>query len=122
MPAKACAKGLPACRSRGSTNTATSRKAGTRLTLRRSLLVLGQGRPKPNDVEVIGVMRNDFALERCPADARVLFDHARANDELGASVFWVRPAMLLSEPLERFLAHGERKRDGGRRGIVEIRA
>jgi hypothetical protein len=29
--------------------------------------------------------------------------------------------MLLGEPLELFLAHWERKRDGSRRGIVEVR-
>ncbi len=76
---------------------------------------------EPNDVDVILVMRNDFAVERCPADSLVLFDHTRANDELGASIFWVRPDMLLGEPLEQFLAHWELKRDGRRRGIVEIR-
>lgn len=75
----------------------------------------------PNDIDVILVMRNDFVTEGCPADSLVLFDHARANDELGASIFWVRPDMLLGEPLEHFLAQWERKRDGRRRGIVEIR-
>jgi hypothetical protein len=75
---------------------------------------------EPNDVDVILVMRDDFRSEECPAESAVLFDHARANDELGASVFWVRPDMLLSEPLERFLAFWQTKRDGRRRGIVEI--
>jgi hypothetical protein len=75
---------------------------------------------EPNDVDVILVMRNDFRSEDCPAEASVLFDHARANDELGASVFWVRPDMLLGEPLEQFLAFWQTKRDGRRRGIVEI--
>ena len=51
----------------------------------------------------------------------MLFDHARADAELRASVFWVRPGMLLGEPLDQFLAYWERKRDGRRRGIVEIR-
>lgn len=76
---------------------------------------------EPNDVDVILVMQDDFRPESCPADSLVLFDHRRADAELGASVFWVRPAMLLGEPLEQFLAHWERKRDGRRRGIVEIR-
>lgn len=74
----------------------------------------------PNDVDVILVMRNDFRSEDCPAEAAVLFDHARAQNELGASVFWVRPDMLLGEPLEQFLAFWQTKRDGHRRGIVEI--
>jgi hypothetical protein len=77
---------------------------------------------EPNDIDVIVVMQNDFLPEHCPADSLVLFDHRLANDELGASIFWVRPAMLLGEPLELFLAHWELKRDGRRRGIVEIRS
>jgi hypothetical protein len=76
---------------------------------------------EPNDVDVVLVMRGDFATENCPADSLILFDHARADEELGASVFWIRPEMLLGEPLEQFLAHWEWKRDGSRRGIVEIR-
>lgn len=75
----------------------------------------------PNDVDVILVMHNDFAVERCPVESQVLFDHARADKELGASIFWVRPDMLLGEPLEQFLAHWQRKRDHTRRGIVEVR-
>lgn len=78
--------------------------------------------PEPNDVDVILVMNNDFASERCPEEARVLFDHARADSELGASIFWVRPDMLLGEPIDVFLSHWERKRDGKRRGIVEIQS
>jgi hypothetical protein len=75
---------------------------------------------EPNDVDVILVMRNDFRPEVCPAESSVLFDHTRANDELGASIFWVRPDMLLGEPLEQFLTFWQTKRDGRRRGIVEI--
>jgi len=75
---------------------------------------------EPNDVDVILVMRNDFRSEDCRAESAILFDHARANDELGASIFWVRPDMLLGEPLEQFLAFWQTKRDGRRRGVVEI--
>jgi hypothetical protein len=45
---------------------------------------------EPNDVDVVLVMRDDFATKRCPSDSLVLFDHRRADDELGASVFRVR--------------------------------
>ncbi len=88
------------------------------------LLVFGSyvsDKGEPNDVDVILVMGNDFRSEDCMAESLVLFDHARANDELGASVFWVRPDMLLGEPLEQFLAFWQTKRDGRRRGVVEIR-
>jgi predicted nucleotidyltransferase len=77
---------------------------------------------EPNDVDVILVMRNDFRSEQCPSESAVLFDHARANDELGASIFWVRPDMLLGEPLDQFLAFWQTKRDGRRRGIVEVQS
>lgn len=48
--------------------------------------------------------------------------------EVGANVsairarnlFWIRTEMLLGEPLEQFLANWQIKRDGQRRGIVEI--
>ena len=76
---------------------------------------------EPNDIDVILVMQDDFRPEICPAESLALFDHGRAGAELGASIFWVRPGMLLGEPLEEFLAHWEQKRDGRRRGIVEIR-
>jgi hypothetical protein len=76
---------------------------------------------EPNDIDVILVMRNEFRSEDCPPESLVLFDHTRADAELGASIFWVRPDMLLGEPLEHFLAFWQTKRDGGRRGVVEIR-
>jgi hypothetical protein len=75
---------------------------------------------EPNDVDVILVMRNEFRSEDCLAELSVLFDHARANDELGASIFWIRSNMLLGEPLEQFLTFWQTKRDGRRRGVVEI--
>ncbi len=75
---------------------------------------------EPNDVDVILVMRNEFRAEGCPVESAVVFDHTRAHDELGASVSWVRPDLLLGEPLERFLAFWQIKRDGRRRGVVEV--
>ncbi|HEX5444201.1 MAG TPA: hypothetical protein VFW87_10250 [Pirellulales bacterium] len=75
---------------------------------------------EPNDVDVVVVMRNGFRPEGCPAESTLLFDHSRANDELGASVFWIRPEMLLGQSLEEFFAFWQTRRDGRRRGIVEI--
>jgi len=76
---------------------------------------------EPNDVDLVLVMRNDFRPENCPAESSALFDHTRAHDELGASIFWIRPELLLGEPLEQFMAFWQIKRDGRRRGVVEIR-
>jgi predicted nucleotidyltransferase len=75
----------------------------------------------PDDVDVVLIMRDEFALADCPQESLVLFDHARADAELGASVFWVRPAMLIVETLEQFIAGWQLTRDYRRRGIVEIR-
>lgn len=75
---------------------------------------------EPNDVDVVLLMGNSFRSEECPIESSVLFDHARATDELGASIFWIRPEMLLGEPLQQFLAFWQTKRNGQRRGIVEI--
>lgn len=88
------------------------------------LIVFGSyvtDKPEPNDVDVVLVMTDDFRLDRCPEDALPLFDHRRASAELGASIFWVRPGMLLCETLDEFIAGWQTKRDRGRRGIVEVR-
>jgi hypothetical protein len=76
---------------------------------------------EPNDVDVVLVMRDDFRVDQCPEAARALFDHARAAEELGASVFWIRPGMLIAETLDQFIAGWQVKRDLQRRGILEIR-
>ena len=76
---------------------------------------------EPNDVDVILIMRDDFRLDQCSTETLVLFDHNRAADELGASVFWVRPAMLIAETLDQFIAGWQIKRDLKRRGILEIK-
>jgi hypothetical protein len=47
-------------------------------------------------------------------------EHRLTEQRFGASVFWVRPAMLLHESLATFLAHWQLKRDGCRRGIAEV--
>lgn len=61
-------------------------------------------KPDPNDVDVILVMEDTFQLETCPADIQRLFDHAVAQVRYGASIFWVRPSLLISEDMETFIA------------------
>ncbi len=77
---------------------------------------------EPNDVDILLVMRDDFHLGECEEAAMKLFDHLQAQREFGASVFWIRPSMLILETLEEFLAFWQTKRDGTRRGIVEVKA
>lgn len=77
-------------------------------------------KPEPNDVDIILVMDDAFRLEDCPIEARGLFDHAIAQARHGASIFWVRPSLLLGESIEDFVAYWQTKRDGSKRGIVEV--
>ncbi len=78
-------------------------------------------KPEPNDVDVILVMDDGFRLEACIPEARALFDHAVAQARYGVSVFWIRPGLLFGGDIEGFITSWQRKRDGGRRGIVEVR-
>ena len=79
-------------------------------------------KPDPNDVDIILVMRDDFDVQVCDEESRPLFDHPRAAEAFGASVFWIRPALLVLETLEACIAHWQVTRDQTRRGIVEVRA
>ncbi len=75
----------------------------------------------PGDVDLVLIMRDDFHLDACPEQTRDLFDHIRAQELFGASVFWMRPSFLFLEPIEDFIAHWQIKRDDTRRGIVEVK-
>ncbi len=88
------------------------------------LLIFGSyvtTKPEPNDVDIILVMSDDFRVGACAQPANQLFDHEQAAKAFGASIFWIRPAMLFLDTLEEFLAHWQLKADGTRRGIVEVR-
>lgn len=76
--------------------------------------------PHPNDVDIILVMRDDFGEQDYGEDVVPVFDHLRAQAELGASVFWTRPGAILLGTVDEFVAQWQVKRDLSRRGIVEI--
>jgi hypothetical protein len=89
----------------------------------RRLIIFGSyvtANTDPNDVDVVLVLDDAFRLENCPMESRGLFDHAVAQARYGASVFWIRPGMLIGETLEEFIAYWQTKRDGNRRGIVDV--
>ena len=75
---------------------------------------------EPNDVDILLVMRDDFVLSACSGETRKLFYHDEAEAEFGASIFWIRPSLLVLDTLEEFIGHWETKRDLGRREIVEV--
>jgi hypothetical protein len=87
------------------------------------LVVFGSfvtAKPAPNDVDVILVMNDGFCMEQCNDESALVFDHVRAQNALGASIFWIRPGLLINDTLEAFIQRWQRKREGGQRGIVEV--
>ena len=74
----------------------------------------------PRDVDLILVMQADFKLEEAPRECQTLFSHADADARFGASIFWFREGMLPQVVLEEFFDTWQTKRDGTKRGIVEV--
>ena len=74
---------------------------------------------EPNDVDIFLLMEDSFDVNKVPTEARLVFDHAAAQNLLGASVFWLRRAAALGGEAAT-IAHWQIKRDGGKRGIVEV--
>lgn len=79
-------------------------------------------KPNPKDVDIVLVFHDDFDLTACDEETRKLLDHQNAEIEFGASVFWIRPSMLILETLDHFVAYWQIKRDRTLRGIVEVRS
>ena len=77
-------------------------------------------KPRPNDVDIVLVMQDNFRPHMCDDEMRNLLDHREAQEEFGASVFWIRPAHLIAETVDDFLAYWQTNRDQGQRGIVEV--
>jgi uncharacterized protein DUF6932 len=73
----------------------------------------------PNDVDVFLLMQDTFDLGQVTGEARLVFDHPVAQAHFGSSVFWLR--QLAALPSEEEAVQGwQLKRDGTRRGIVEV--
>ncbi len=74
---------------------------------------------EPNDVDIFLLMEDSFDVSKVSTEARLVFDHTAAQNLLGASVFWIRRAAALGGE-EATIAHWQIKRDGNKRGIVEV--
>lgn len=77
-------------------------------------------KPEPNDIDILLVMRDDLQKQDYDPDVFPMFDHLRAQRELGVSLFVIRPGFIIGEEVDQFIAHWQVKRDLSRRGIVEI--
>jgi hypothetical protein len=71
-------------------------------------------------VDIVLVMAEAFKLEEAPRESQTLFSHAEADARFGASVFWVRGEILPDREMVGFLEFWQTRRDGVRRGIVEV--
>jgi hypothetical protein len=74
---------------------------------------------EPNDVDIFLLMDDSFDVRQVLPEAALVFDHAAAQDLLGASVFWIRRVAALGGE-EATISHWQLKRNGGKRGIVEV--
>ena len=75
---------------------------------------------EPRDVDIILVMAADFKLEEASRECQTLFSHADADARYGASIFWLREGMLPASLEQKFFDAWQTKRDGTKRGIVEV--
>lgn len=74
---------------------------------------------EPNDVDIFMIMDDDFDFGALHGDARLLFEHAAAQDHFGCSVFRVRRLAAMGGE-QAAIEDWQIKRDGTHRGIIEI--
>jgi hypothetical protein len=75
--------------------------------------------PAPNDIDVFLLMEDTFDAGNLRGEVVLLFDHTAAQAYFGASVFWLRRFAALGGE-QAALTHWQIKRDGTRRGIIEV--
>lgn len=88
------------------------------------LLIFGSyitTKPEPNDIDIILIFTDNFDMRTCSEEVKKLLNHQQTENEFGASIFWIRPSLLLLETLEEFIEGWQVKRDGTRRGIIEVK-
>jgi len=88
----------------------------------RTFVVFGSfvtAKSEPEDVDVFLVMEDVFDVASLKGEERLLFDHPAAQAYFGASVFWLRRMAALGGEAEA-VAHWQLKRNGERRGIIQI--
>ena len=76
-------------------------------------------KPDPQDIDIFLLMKDTFDVGQTSGESRVLFDHLSAQNYEGASIFWMRSAAALGGE-DAAVEHWQLKRDGTKRGIVEV--
>ena len=76
-------------------------------------------KPDPQDIDIFFLMEDSFDVKSLTGEERILFDHIAAENYEGASIFWLRRVAAL-EGNDAAVEHWQVKRNGKRRGIVEV--
>lgn len=76
-------------------------------------------KPVPGDVDIFLLMEDSFDVTQVHGEAALVFDQQKAQNALGASIFWIRKQMIISNEQEA-VEDWQIKRDKSRRGIVEV--
>jgi len=77
-------------------------------------------KPDPGDIDLFLIMSPDFELNDYTGEMRLVFDSEAAERELGTTVFWMTSSAGSQTTVAFFLEQLQSRRDGGRRGIVEV--
>lgn len=73
----------------------------------------------PNDVDIFIVMKDDFSKNDYMGDTRRIFEHLETENKFKASIFWMlEMSVAVNESV--FIEGWQNKRDGTKRGIVEV--
>jgi len=76
-------------------------------------------KPDPGDVDVFILMEDSFDASQLSGETALIFDHTAAQSYEGASIFWIRRLAAI-EGEEKAVGYWQLKRDGTKRGIVEV--
>jgi len=76
-------------------------------------------KPNPQDIDIFLLMEDTFDIRQVSGEARIIFNHMAAQNYEGASIFWLR-RMAALDGEETAIEHWQIKRDGKKRGIVEV--
>jgi hypothetical protein len=76
-------------------------------------------KPNPEDLDIFLLMEDTFDIRLVAGKARIIFNHMAAQNYEGASIFWLR-RMAALDGEEAAIEHWQIKRDGKKRGIVEV--
>jgi hypothetical protein len=73
----------------------------------------------PRDIDIVLIMDDAFDLAAVTGETAIVFRHAEADAQLGASVFWTTRSGAFGGG-QAMVEYLQARRQGGLRGILEI--